>query len=180
MMKKKILTIVTGAMLTASVGFAAPITDLEHNESTIGYNHYNLHVNGIHMDTDSFYLEHGITDKVIVGLERNSYSVPVYDDRTTDIYAHYKVDQNVRFILGNRDYSSGPSKMFYGIGASTNLTPNVDGYASVTSSSIATEWQTGVTYKLNDQASLHLGYKSYKEDGAPNADGIGFGANYKF
>ncbi|HWR43728.1 hypothetical protein [Sporomusa sp.] len=180
MMKKKILTILTGAMLTASVSFAAPITDLQHGESTIGYNYYNLDANGENIDTDSFYLENAIADKVIVGVERNSYSIPGYDTKTTDVYAHYKLDPNLRLIVGSRDYSDGPNKMFYGIGASTNLAPKVDGYASVTTSSIATEWQTGVNYKLTNQASLHLGYKSYKEDGAATLDGIGFGANYKF
>ncbi len=179
-MKKKILAILTGTMLVTGVGFAAPVTDLQEGESTIGYNHYNLDVVGQNIDDDSFYLENAVTDKVILGIERNSYSIPGYDAKTTDIYAHYKLDPNIRLIVGNRDYSGGPSKMFYGIGANTNLSPKVDGYASVTSSSIATEWQAGVTYKLNNQASLHLGYKSYKEDGAATADGMGFGVNYKF
>ncbi|XEQ94074.1 hypothetical protein SCACP_29720 [Sporomusa carbonis] len=179
-MKKKILTILTGSMLVASVSFAAPITDLQQGESTIGYNHYDLDAAGQNIDTDSFYLENAIADKVIVGIERNSYSIPGADAKTTDVYAHYKLDQNIRLIVGNRDYSNGPNKMFYGIGANTNLAPKLDGYASVTSSSIATEWQTGVNYKLNNQAALHLGYKSYKEDGAATADGLGFGVNYKF
>ncbi|SMD12323.1 hypothetical protein SAMN04488500_12856 [Sporomusa malonica] len=179
-MKKKILTLLTGTMLVASVGMAAPLTDLQKGESNIGYNHYNLDAAGQNIDTDGFYLENGIGNKVIVGVERNSYSVPGYDFKTTDIYAHYKLDPNIRLIVGSRDYSDGPSKMFYGVGASTNLAPKVDGYASVTTSSIVTEWQTGLTYKLNNQASLHLGYKSYKEDGAATADGLGFGANFKF
>ena len=177
-MKKKVLTILTGTMLAASIGFAAPITDLQQNETTIGYNHYNLDASGYTIDNDSFYLENAVSDKVIIGIERNSYSG--YDFKTTDIYAHYKIDPNIRLIAGNRDYSDGPSKMFYGVGGSANLAPKVDGYASVTTSSFVTEWQTGITYQLNKQAALHLGYKSYKEDGAPRADGIGFGVNYTF
>lgn len=178
-MKKKILTLLTGTMLVASVGMAAPLTDLQQGESTIGYNHYNLDANQT-IDTDGFYLENGISNKVIVGIERNSYAVPGYDFKTTDVYAHYKLDPNVRLIVGSRDYSNGPSKIFYGLGANTNLASKLDGYASVTTSSIVTEWQTGLTYKLNNQTSLQLGYKSYKEDGAATADGLGFGANYKF
>jgi hypothetical protein len=85
---------------------------------------------------------------------------------TTDIYAHYKLAPNLHLIVGNRNYSDGPNKMFYGIGASTALAPRIDGYASVTTSSIATDWQVGATYKLNSQTALHLGYKFYKEDGA--------------
>jgi hypothetical protein len=179
-MKKKVLTILTGTMLAASVSFAAPITDLQQHETTIGYNHYNLDASGLGIDNDSFYLENAVSDKVILGVERNSYSVPGADLQTTDIYAQYKLDPNIRLIVGNKDYSDGPSKMFYGIGASAALAPRIDGYASVTTSSIATDWQVGAAYKLNSQASLHLGYKSYKEDGASRADGLGFGVNYTF
>ncbi|HWR09883.1 hypothetical protein [Sporomusa sp.] len=178
-MNKKILTILTGTMLTASVSLAAPLTDLQQGDTTLGYNHYNLSVSGVDLNNDSFYLENAISDKVILGLERNSYAYSGSSDKTTDIYAHYKLDPNFRLIVGNRDYSDG-SEVFYGIGANTHLGPKVDGYASVTTSSIATEWQTGVTYQLNNQAALHLGYKSYKEDDLATADGVGFGVNYKF
>ncbi len=175
-MNKKILTILTGTMLTASVSFAAPLTDLQQGDTTIGYNHYNLSAD---LNDDSFYLENAVSDKVILGLERNSYSYSDFSTHTTDIYAHYKLDPNFRLMVGNRDYTDG-SKVFYGIGATTHLGPKVDGYASVTTSSIATEWQTGLTYQLNNQAALHLGYKSYKEDDTDTADGVGFGVNYKF
>lgn len=179
-MKKKVLTIVTGTMLAASMGFAAPVTDLQKNETTIGYNHYNLDVSGLDINNDSFYLEHALSDKVILGMERNTYSAPGPDFDTTDIYAQYHIYPRLRLIVGNRNYSDGPNKMFYGVGATTALAPRIDGYASVTASSIATDWQVGATYKLNPQAALHLGYKSYKEDGLARADGLGFGVNYSF
>lgn len=179
-MKKKVLTIITGGMLAASVGFAAPITDLQPNETTIGYNHYNLSADGLDINDDSFYAEHAVSDKVILGVEKNTYSAPGPDFDTTDIYAHYHLNPQLRLIVGHRNYSDGPDKMFYGVGASTALAPRLDGYASVTASSMATDWQVGAAYKLNSQASLQLGYKSYKEDGLPRADGLGFGVNYSF
>ncbi len=172
-MNKRILTIIAGAMLTASTAFAAPITDLQEGQTTLGYNHYNLS-----HDTkdDSFYLESAVSPKFILGIERNGYSG--FD--TTDIYAQYKLDRNIRLIAGNRDYSDGPNKFFYGIGANVNLAPKLDGYLSVTNSNIATEWQTGVNFNMDGQNSLHLGYKSYKEDYMSTVDGIGFGINHKF
>lgn len=179
-MKKKILTVLAGTMLVSSVSFAAPITDLQKNETSVGYNHYNLDIAGHDLNDDSFYLENGVADKLVLGLEANSYSAGGSSDHTTDIYAQYKLDPNVRLIVGNRNYSDGPNKMFYGVGVNANLSSNVDGYASVTTSSIATEWQTGLEYSLNKQTALHLGYKSYKEDGLARADGLGFGASYKF
>lgn len=175
-MNKKILTLLAGTMLVSSVSFAAPITDLQKSETAIGYNHYNLDA----VDNGSFYLENAVSDKFIVGLERNSFSRNNVDAHATDIYAQYKLNSNLRLIAGNRDYSESSNKMFYGVGVNANLAPNLDGYASVTTSSIATEWQTGVAYNLNKQTALHLGYKSYKEDGSATADGIGFGASYKF
>ncbi len=179
-MKKKVTAVMAATMLAASVGFAAPVNDLQQHETAIGYNHYNLESGSIDMNNDSFYLENALTDKLVLGIERNSYSMsgPLFD--TTDIYAQYKLDPTFRLIVGNRNYSDGPNKMFYGVGATTALAPRLDGYASVTASSIATDWQVGAAYKLTSQASLNLGYKSYKEDGLPRADGIGFGVNYTF
>lgn len=179
-MKKKILTIIAGTMFATSIGFAAPITELHEGETNVGYSHYNLDINGHNVKSDSFYLENAISDKFILGIERNGYAFPYPDSAMTDVYAHYKVDPNIRFIVGNRNYSEGTDKFFYGVGANVNLAPKIDGYMSVTASNIATEWQTGVTYKMNDQTSLQLGYKSYKEDYASTLDGIGFGINCKF
>ena len=179
-MKKKIMTILAGTMLLANLSYAAPITDLNQGETKAGYNHYNLDVSGLSVKDDSFYLEHGLSPKFNLGIERNGYSFTGGDSDTTDIYAHYKLDKKIRLIVGDRSYSSGPDKVFYGIGADVNLAPKLDGYASVTASSLATEWQTGVNYKLDKQASLHVGYKSYKEDNAPTMDGLGFGVNYQF
>lgn len=179
-MKKRILSILAGTMLIANLSYAAPITNLDPGATKAGYNHYNLDSAGLGVKNDSFYLEHGLSSKFNVGIERNNYSFTGGDAHATDIYAHYKLDKNIRLIVGDRSYSSGPDKAFYGIGADVNLAPKLDGYASVTASSLATEWQTGVNYKLDKQASLHLGYKSYKEDNAPTMDGVGFGINYQF
>ncbi|SDD56214.1 outer membrane protein [Sporomusa acidovorans] len=172
-MKKKILTMLAGTMLATSVSFAAPITDLQQGQTSIGYNHYNLSHD---MDDDSFYLESAVSNKFILGAERNSYD----GFHSTDIYAQYKLDPNIRLIVGNRDYSFDGSKMFYGIGGVANLAPKLDGYAGVTTSSVFTEWQTGLNYKLDNQLALHLGYKSTNYDDGPTDDGIGFGASYKF
>ncbi|VBB09082.1 Hypothetical protein LUCI_4368 [Lucifera butyrica] len=172
-MNKKILTILAGSMLFATTAFAAPITDLQQGETAIGYNHYDLSHS---TSDDSFYLENAVSPQFILGVERNGYT----DFHTTDIYAQYKLDPNVRLIAGNRDYSDDNSQFFYGIGANVNLSNNLDGYVSVTTSSSATEWQTGLNFKMNSQTSLNLGYKSLKRDYYPTYDGLGFGINYKF
>jgi len=177
-MKKKILTLMVGTMLAASIGAAsaAPLTTLDDGQTNIGYDHYSLSQN---TSNDSFYLEHGFSNKAIVGYENNGYG---YGSHETDVYLHYKLDPNFRLIVGDRSYNGDYDKMFYGIGATTNLAPKLDGYASVTTNSISTDWQVGAVYKMNEQASLHVGYKSSNNnnDSSDTLDGLGFGINYKF
>lgn len=177
-MKKKILTIMVGTMLAASIGSAAPLTNVSDGQTNLGYNHYNLDQNGASVKGDSFYLEHGFSDKVIAGVEKNGYAYPVGDAHTTDLYVHYKLDPNFRLIVGDRNYSGDSDKMFVGLGANVNLAAKLDGYAAVTTNDVETEWQIGANYKLDNQSSLHLGYKSSKHDNSSTRDGIGFGINY--
>jgi hypothetical protein len=179
-MNKKILTLMVGTMLATSVGYAAPLTDLAQGETNIGYNHYNLDQNGDRVKDDSFYLEHALSNKFIAGIEKNGYASEYGDFHTTDIYVHYKLDPNIRLIVGDRSYSGESDKFFYGIGVNTNLAPRLDGYASVTTNDIATGWQAGLNYKMDGQTSLNLGYKSDKRDNYATKDGVGFGISHKF
>lgn len=177
----KVLALITGSMLASSIGFAAPITDSATGQTTIGYNHYGL-TNST--DDDSIYLENAISNKFTLGVEHNSNSGTYEGDwNTTDVYAQYKLDPNVRLILGNRNYDYGgqSNKVFYGIGASTNLAPKLDGYASVITNNYTTEWQAGVNYGITDAIGLNVNYKSTKDDNYKKTyDGVGVGVNYKF
>ncbi|MBP2649816.1 MAG: hypothetical protein H6Q74_641 [Firmicutes bacterium] len=178
-MKKKVLVLITGAMLASSVGFAAPLSDSAQGETTIGYNYYGLSHN---TDNNSFYVEGAISDKLTLGIERNNNSSGNGNDwNTTDIYAQYKLDPNVRLIIGDRDYDyTDNNKVFYGVGLTTNLAPKLDGYASVITNNYTTEWQAGVNYALANNVSLNVGYKSNKDDNYDTYDGVGIGLNCKF
>lgn len=180
-MKTKILALVTGALLTSSVGFAAPIGDVSAGQTTVGYNYYNMSQD---TNDDSFYLENAISDKFTLGVEHNSYSANSSPAtwNTTDIYAQYKIDPNVRLIIGNRNYDYGDQsdKVFYGVGVTAKLAPKVDGYASVITNSNTTEWQAGANYALDDQLALNVNYKSNKDTYYPTYNGLGIGLNYKF
>jgi hypothetical protein len=173
-MKRKIFTLIAGTMLVASIGQAAPLADLQQGETNIGYDHYNLNSN---LNSDGFYLEGALSDRFILGVDRNNYNDAFYS--ATDIYGQYKIDPNIRLIAGNRSYDN-TNEFFYGVGATVNLAPRLDGYASVTTGDIATEWQAGVNYKIDNQTGLQVGYKSYKEDPLSTKDGLGFGINHKF
>jgi len=183
-MKRKMLALLTGSMLISSVGFAAPITESMTGETTVGYNHYNMsYGHNNNADNDSVYLENAVSDKFTLGVEHNSNT----DDynatwNTTDIYAQYKVDQNVRLIVGNRNYDYGiqTNRMFYGIGVTENLGPKLDGYASVIGNDYTSEWQAGVNYALSDKTAINVNYKSNKDDYYPTYEGLGIGINCKF
>ena len=179
-MKTKVLALIAGSMMVSSLGFAAPISNVAPGDTTVGYSHYSLsHSN----DNDEFYLEHALSDKFILGIQQNNNTVRGNGNgNTTDVYAQYKIDPNIRLILGNRNYDYAPvdNKVFYGIGANTNLGPKLDGYASVITSSATTEWQAGVNYALSEKVGLNLGYKSSKDKYYSTYDGIGIGVNYKF
>ena len=179
-MNKKILALLAGTMLATSVGYAAPVTELPEGQTNIGYDHYNLNHG---FKDDNFYLEHALSPKYTLGLEQNDYSVNGFDARHTDITVNYNLEKNVHLMVGDRSYSGDvdhSSKFLYGIGGTVNLAPKLDGYASVAATNQSTDWQTGLSYSLDGQTALHLGYKSYKEDGSSTVDGIGFGINHKF
>lgn len=177
MMKKVIPLLIAVSILATGAAYAAPISDLDTGKTAIGYQHYDMNDN---LKSDSVYLESAVSDRVVLGVERSGYAFPVTDSVMTDIYAQYKLDPHVRLIVGNRNYEDGPNKVFAGIGGYASLAQKLDGYASVTGSSIATEWQAGVTYNMDGQTALQLGFKSYKEDYAPTRDGIGLGISHKF
>jgi hypothetical protein len=171
-MKKQLLALAIGTMLAASsTAFAAPLTDVQQGKATVGYNHYDLSHD---VKGDGFNLEYGLSDKFNLGVERIGYSANGVDWHSTEVSAQYKLDPNVRLILGNRDYSYGHSKMFYGIGATANLGPKIDGYVSVNTNSDETQWQTGLNYNMDGKTALHLSYKSID-----SSDGIGLGISTK-
>lgn len=176
-MKKQLLALAMGTMLAASsTAFAAPLTDVQKGETSIGYNHYNLSHG---LKDDAFHIEHGLSDKFNIGIERNGFEQNSVDFHSTDIYVQYKLDPHVQLTLGNRDYSDDSSKVFYGIGATTNLSERVDGYAAVNTNSNETQWQLGINYNMDQKTALHLGYKSIKPDSGSTRDGIGFGLSTK-
>ncbi|MDR3563460.1 MAG: hypothetical protein P4N59_18770 [Negativicutes bacterium] len=177
-MKKKILAFVAGLTLVSSVGFAAPLNSLNTGETAVGYSYYNMSHS---TDNNSYYLENAVSDKFTLGVERNNNSGTLGAKwNTTDIYAQYKLDPNVRLIVGNRDYDYADSRMYFGVGVNTNLAPKLEGYASVITNSYTTEWQAGVNYAMTDRVSLNVAYKNNKDNGYATYDGIGIGLNCKF
>lgn len=176
-MKKKILAGLVGTMLVSSVCLAAaPVTELTKGETVIGYSYSDFEWHGFDIDTHGFYVEHGIADKFILGIDSNDLD----GSTSTDFYGKYKLDKKVNLTLGFRDYEDWKSKVTYGIEGSTVLGDKTVGYASLKLNSEETEWKVGATYAVAPQINLDLNYTSRDFDDSGAIKGIGVGINYKF
>ena len=203
-MKKKVLAGILGSMLISSVGFAAPIANLEPGQTSVGYNYSNIEfsVEGTKIDdarANGFYIEHAINKDFIVGLEHNGGDVSKtiggnavkVEDKETDFYVQYKIDKGVRLVLGNRKYdqsltvngvsqgSYDANKVLYGVAFDTELGKKLTGYTALLKTSDETEWRLGATYQLDKQTAFDINYKNKDFDGT-ELKGFGFGLNYKF
>jgi opacity protein-like surface antigen len=200
---KKVLLSMAALSIISSTAMAAPITDLQKDESIAGYSYWNTKIEADGYDfgktgSNGFYVETGINDKFIVGIETmkgsksgNVYGVGVSaDTRFTDISLKYKIDKNVQIIAGNRNYdsnfsgggyslSSSTNKFFYGVGVNTEIGESTSAYASILHSNIADDWQVGVNHTLNKNVILNVNYRYYDDDYF-TLKGLGAGVAYKF
>lgn len=179
-MKKKVLAGLVGTMLISNISFAAaPVTELIKGETVVGYSVSNFEIAGYDVDTDGFYVEHGVADKFILGIDRNDLD----GLKITDFYAKYKLDKNLNATLGNREYSAGgysDSYITVGIEGTTALAEKTVGYASLKLNSEETEWKLGATYAIAPKVNLDLNYTSHDFDLGGAVKGVGFGINFKF
>lgn len=183
-MNKKITAMTIAACLTASVGFAAPMTDIQEGKTTIGYNYTNMDTGTAlgNASSNALHAEAGLTNRLAVGIERENIKKDALDLSLTDVGFRYKMDNNVYLMAGNRNYDGNgvsTDKFYYGIGASTPLAERVDGYASVIKNSEETNWQLGIDYKMTSNTSLEMTYKHHSFDGG-SMKGLGFGVAYSF
>lgn len=208
-MQNKILTGLIAAMLISGVAFASGSVTLQQGETAVGFDVANLKpsisVLGLTADlggtnAESYYLQHGLTDKLAIGAETTNMNAInngglSADVKATDIYAQYKIDNTFSLIAGSRDYdatvgyngfSTGLSKgqFLWGINAATRLSDKLTGHAAYKQTSYENEWQVGVTDQLSSNLSLDLGYKRHDYSFGNAVDlslsGIGVGMNYKF
>ncbi len=154
-MKKIVLTVVTLLSFGAATGFAAPINDLTKGETAVGFMH------------DSIYAENKIADNITVGFQKN------------DIYGQLNLNNNLRAIVGSRDYNNG-SKMYIGAAVDAPLAPSLDGYASLIGANDFKELQVGANYNLTNNVDVNVNYQSFMPDQGSNSNRTGLGATLKF
>jgi opacity protein-like surface antigen len=176
-MKRKVVAGFVGCMLLSSVGFAAPVVDLNKGESTIGYHYQDFDDH----DSNGFSAQTALTDKLVLGAEYSK--IDDIDFKTTDIYGAYQLDKNLSVVLGNRHYDvpgDNDDQVLYGLKGSTTLGKKSTGYASVLLTDDETEWQVGATYDVAKNVIFDANYKKRDFDDLSDTDGLGFGLTYKF
>jgi len=154
-MKKIALTVVGILAFGVSTGFASPINNLDKGQTAIG------------VVDDSFYAEHKLTDNITLGFQKD------------DIYGQVNVGNNVRAIVGSRDYNSN-SEVYVGAAVTAPLAPSLDGYASLVGASNFKELQVGANYNLTHNFDINLNYRSLMPDYGSNSNRTSLGATLKF
>jgi len=154
-MKKTALTVVSLLAFGVGTGFAAPINNLGQGQTAIGV-----------MD-DSFYLEHKMSNNLTLGFQKN------------DIYGQVNLNNNIRAIIGSKDYNSN-SNLYIGAAVTSPLAPSLDGYASLVGASDFKELQVGANYNITNNLDFNVNYRSFMPDQGSNSNRTGLGATLKF
>lgn len=206
-MKKKVLLGLVALMACTSVSLAAPAVEVKKGELMAGYTYYRMQNDVNDEDekanlgsgkTDSYYVQYGLDNKWILGVEynqsSNSKAGKSLDFKTTDITVRYAMDKNVNLILGSRKYditaigngesgSGNTNKMLYGITGKVNLDRKLDGYATILKTSYETQWQIGTVYNFTKDLFLDVNYKHQKISGSDTDiifKGVGIGMGHRF
>lgn len=202
-MNKKILASVLVIMLVSHVGFAAPILDIKQGETNLGIQYSNPDMSGTfsgRIHAKGFYIETGLTDKWILGLQHGVANDTVIDtnqdslqleNKSTTLYVQYQIDKNFRLLTGKSfvkqtiSYSGVPvgsgseNNFMYGVAAKTKLGHKLDGYAAWSKEKDTSEWGLGMSYDLTKDMKFFASYSKSKTDGL-EMKGFSFGLNHKF
>ncbi|MDF2875777.1 MAG: hypothetical protein K0R22_2460 [Sporomusa sp.] len=163
-MKKTILALSALLLVNCIPVFAAPLNDLTTGQTAIG------------VDSDTFYLEHKLTNNFTLGyqdVDRGRYG------SSDDIYGQFQMTNELRGIIGNRDFGSD-SNVYLGLGLNGPLSPNATGYASFVASDNFKELQAGANFNIARNVDLNVNYHSFMPDAGSNENGVGVGATLKF
>lgn len=174
MLKKIVLAVAALSVFNlGSVGIAAaaPINDLAKGQTAVG-----VMVHNTDPSSNTFYIENRVDDNFTLGFQGIDWD---HGGHMNDIYGQIDLNNNLRAIVGNRDYAS-QSKLYAGLAVTAPLSPELGGYASYISSSQFNELQVGANYHVADNVDLNFNYRSYSPDGGSDNNGVGVGATFKF
>lgn len=161
-MKKMVLVFALLLAVNAGTCLASPLNDLGTGQTAVG------------LTSDTFYLEHKLTDNFTLGLQSIDWA-----GNPTDIYGQFGLSSNLRGIVGSRDFNGG-SKLYLGLGVNGAMAPEWDGYASIIAGSQFKEVQLGANFHLAHNVDLNFNYHDFMPDAGGDASGVGLGATFRF
>lgn len=164
-MKKSLLALTALAVLSANSVFAAPVNDLSSGETAIG------------IGTTDYYVEHQVPDLFTIGYQNADRD---YYGDMDDIYGQFRVNENLRAIVGNRDLPYGSSNFYAGLAATAPLGERITGYLSFVTGGDFRETQLGTNIALASNIDLNVNYHAFNPDRGRNEDKFGVGAAVKF
>ncbi len=164
-MKKSLLALTAVLALNVTSVFAAPINDLSGGETAIGFG------------TTDYYVEHQISDKITIGYQNADRR---YYGDMDDIYGQFRINENLRAMIGNRDLPYDSSNFYAGLAASAPLGDRIDGYISYAVGGDFKETQIGTNIAIASNIDFNVNYHVFSPDHGPNEDKFGVGATLKF
>jgi hypothetical protein len=162
-MKKTFLALSACLALQVGIAAAAPINDLASQQTAVG------------IGNEGFYLEHKLTDNFTLGYQSVDYA-----NDADDVYGQFSLTNNLRGIIGSRNFDNADSKMYLGLAVDGPISPSAQGYASFITGSHFDELQVGANLPLANNIDLNLGYHSYMPDYSSDKNGVNVGATLKF
>lgn len=186
-MKKIVFLTMIFVLAISSIGMCAvPDPNAGLADVQIGYNHYNL-------KRTSGGIDHGKTGfnefygSVGIGLGFGAFINHAQSSNTayTDFGLKTTVlIPNVALMVGQRrmttDNAESDNNLFYGASIKQNLFSNIAVYATYQKGSHFRDEGIGLTYALNKNSQLNLGWKNYDDNNGATFKGIGGGVNFTF
>ena len=164
-MKKSLLILGAFITLSTATSFAAPLNNLNNGQTAVG-------VSG-----DTVYIEHKLGDRFTLGYQ--SVDRDYYGDMK-DIYGQIQLSNNLRGIVGNRDFDYKDSSMYAGIGLHGSLGQNLNGFTSYIAGNKFSEVQVGASCQLATNVDLNATYTNFMPDEGKDKDKFTVGATLKF
>lgn len=161
-MKKMICFAMVLFVLSLGTVMAAPLNDLEREQTAVG------------VSNDNLYIENKVGSRITIGLQ----SIDLNHDSSADLYGQYNFTKNFRGIIGHRDLSSGST--YLGVGVNGVLDNKWDGHAYIIFADEFTEAQAGATYNITNDLGANVYFRSFMPDVGKDKHRVGVGLTYKF
>lgn len=164
-MKKSLLALTALVAFNVTSVFAAPINDLSAGETAIGFR------------TTEYYVEHQLSDNFTIGYQNADRR---YYGDMDDIYGQFRISENLRAMIGNRDLPYDSSNFYAGLAASAPLGDRMTGYISYAVGGDFKEAQVGTNIAIASNIDFNVNYHAFSPDYGRNEDKFGVGATIKF